>query len=486
VAPRGAAPSFRRFLAVALGQLVSMTGSALAEFAIPVWMYLHTGSLLRFALFAVVGLVPGILVAPLAGAVVDRTSRRTVMLAGDIAAGGTQAVLLCLLWTDAVRAWHVYALLAVLSVALTFQRLAYASAVAQLVPKRYLGHANGIVQLAGGLAQLLVPLAAVALLAAIDLRGILLLDVASYAVAVGVVLAVRFPSTMAWRRREGLLAEIAHGFTYSWRHLGFRHMLLFFAALNVFLAPLFVLITPLVLSFSTLPVAGRVALAGGAGGVVGGLVMTAWGGPPRRRMRGMLLATAALALACLFTGVRASPLVVAAGAFGMGLGITLVNGIYTTIVQVKVPQRFHGRVFALNTLVAWSTLPLGYGLVAPYGTRLAEPLMRHGGPLAGTVGRLIGTGPGRGIGLLYVLFALAMLALVGAARRTRVLSRFDAEVPDAPPDDLVGLAAQLAGAATSQRSSAALRRQAQAPQQVRQPHLVEGVHDQVGAGKGEQ
>ena len=80
--------AWRRFLTVAAGQLVSITGSALTEFAVPLWIYLHTGSLARFALFAVFGLVPGMLAAPLAGAVVDRSDRRRVMLAGDIAAGG--------------------------------------------------------------------------------------------------------------------------------------------------------------------------------------------------------------------------------------------------------------------------------------------------------------------------------------------------------------------------------------------------------------
>ena len=239
VAPTGPAPSMRRFLAVASGQLVSIIGSALTEFAVPLWIYLHTGSLFRFALFAVCGLVPGMLAAPLAGAVVDRWDRRRIMLLGDTAAGGTQLVLGILLWTGRLQIWEIYPLLVSLSVALTFQRLAYGSSVAQLVPKHYLGHANGVVQMIGGVAQILVPLIAVGLMAAIGLGGILAIDVASYAVAVGVVLFVRFPATMAWRRRETLLAEIAHGFRYSWGQPGFRAMLVFFAALNVFLAPTF-------------------------------------------------------------------------------------------------------------------------------------------------------------------------------------------------------------------------------------------------------
>ncbi|MEV0588382.1 amino acid adenylation domain-containing protein [Nonomuraea sp. NPDC050310] len=434
----GPEPSMRRFSAVAAGQLVSIVGGALTEFAIPIWIYTTTGSLVSFALFSVLALVPGTLVAPLAGAIVDRFDRRKVMLAGSTAAGGTQLALALLLWTDRLQIWHVYPLLALLSVALTFQRLAYQSAVPQLVPKRYLGHANGIVQLVTGTSQLIVPLIAVGLIAVIGLDGILTIEVVSYTVAIGTLLLVRFPRTMAARRRESLLAEIAGGWRFTWGNRGLRAMVLWFAALNVFLSPLFVLITPLVLGFATLQDVGRVAFAGGIGAFAGGLVLTIWGGPRRLRLRGVLLATLGLAAAALVTGLRAELWVVAIGAFGLSFALTTVNGIYATIVQVKVPRRFHGRVFALNTMVAWSTLPIGFGLVAPYGTALVEPLLAPGGALAGTVGAVIGTGPGRGIGLMYLLLALAITVVVGVALRVRVLARFDTEVPDSPPDDLIG------------------------------------------------
>jgi amino acid adenylation domain-containing protein len=442
VRPAGPQPGMARFLAVAAGQLVSITGSALTEFAIPIWIYLTTGSLARFALFAVVGLVPGMLVAPLAGAIVDQVSRRAVMIAGDCAAGGTQLALGALLWTHHLHVWEIYPLLACLSLALTFQRLAYGSAVPQLVPKRYLGHANGVVQLAGGMAQLVVPLVAVGLMAAIGLGGILLIDVVSYAVAVAVVAAVRFPRTMPWRRREPLLTEVAEGLRYSWGNRSFRAMLLWFAGLNIFLAPLFLMVTPLVLGFGTLGQVGRVAFVSGAGAVAGALVLAVWGGPRRRRMRGMLLCTLALAASCVVAGLRPSLAAVAAGACGMALWLTLVNGVYTTIVQVKVPQRFHGRVFALNTVIAWSTLPVGFAVIGPYGSRLFEAPARHLAPL-------VGSGTGRGIGLMYVVFGLAIAGFVAAATGVRALARFDDEVPDARPDDLVGaeVLARRAGAA---------------------------------------
>ncbi|WP_310741398.1 non-ribosomal peptide synthetase [Microbispora sp. H10670] len=434
----GPPPSMRRFLVVAAGQLVSITGSALTEFAIPLWIYLTTGSLARFALFSVLGLLPGMLVAPLAGAIVDRFDRRRVMLAGDLAAGGTQLALGVLLWTGNLQIWHIYPLLVCLSIALTFQRLAYGSAIPQLVPKRFLGHANGVVQMAAGTAQLIVPLIAVGLMAAIGLEGILVIDVASYAVATLTILLVRFPATMAWKRRESVLAEMMGGIRHSWGNRGFRAMLFYFAVLNVFLSPLFLMISPLVLSFASLAEVGRVSFAGGLGAFLGGLAMAAWGGPRRRRLHGVLLSTLALSVFCLLTGLRADLFPIAAGAFGMSLCLTLLNGVYATIIQVKVPQRFHGRVIALNTLVAWSTLPIGFGLVAPYGAQVFEPLLAPGGPLAGTVGAVLGTGPGRGIGFMYACFALAIAAVALVGMRIGVLRRFDDEVPDALPDDVVG------------------------------------------------
>ncbi len=141
-----------------------------------------------------IALVPGLLVAPLAGAVVDRMDRRKVMLSADSSALTIQLVLGILLWTDQLQSWHIYPLLVCLSVALTFQRLAYGSAIPQIVPKRYLGHANGINQMVTGVAQLIVPLVAAGLLATIGLGGILALDVISYAFAVGVLLFIRFPA----------------------------------------------------------------------------------------------------------------------------------------------------------------------------------------------------------------------------------------------------------------------------------------------------
>ncbi|WP_410613650.1 amino acid adenylation domain-containing protein [Amycolatopsis sp. lyj-109] len=431
-------PSMARFVTVTVGQLVSSTGSALTSFAVPIWLYTKTGSVTDLGLLWALALLCGVLVLPVAGALVDRGDRRRIMIAASVIAGAIQLVLALLLTAGNLQLWFLYVLIPLGSVAGSIQRIAYQSSVAQLVPKQYLGHAMGLAQLSNGFAQLLMPVIAAGLLAAIELSGILVLDMVSYVFAVVSLLFVRFPDLLGWRPREPLLTAIAGGLKYSWNHRGFRTMLLYFALANVFLAPALVLVSPLVLSFGSVTDVAQVALAEAIGAVAGGIGMALWGGPRKRRMVGVLFGNVGIALGSLVMGLRPSLVVVAAGVFLLAAAMAVSQGIYATLVQVKVPQRYHGRVFAINQTITWSTLPIGFAVLAPLAVGWFSPLLAPGGPLSGSVGTVLGTGEGRGVGLAYVVYALILLLINAGGFSVRLLRRFDTEVPDSLPDDLVG------------------------------------------------
>ncbi|MCR6482002.1 amino acid adenylation domain-containing protein [Amycolatopsis sp. OK19-0408] len=431
-------PSMGRFVTVTAGQLISSTGSALTSFAVPIWLYTKTGSVTDLGLLWALALLCGVLILPVAGALVDRGDRRKIMIAASAIAGVIQLALALLLTAGNLQLWFLYVLIPLGSVAGSLQRIAYQSSVAQLVPKQYLGHAMGLAQLSNGFAQLLMPVIAAGLLAAIQLSGILVLDMASYVFAIISLLFVRFPDLLGWRPREPLLTAIAGGLKYSWNHRGFRTMLLYFALANVFLAPALVLVSPLVLSFGTVTDVAQVALAEAVGAVVGGIGMALWGGPRTRRMVGVLAGNVGIALGSLVMGLRPSLVVVAAGVFLLAAAMAVSQGIYATIVQVKVPQRYHGRVFAINQTITWSTLPIGFAVLAPLAVGWFTPLLRPDGALAGSVGAVLGTGEGRGVALAYVGYALILLVINAGGFALRLLRRFDTEVPDSLPDDLVG------------------------------------------------
>jgi surfactin synthase thioesterase subunit/MFS family permease len=282
--------SMRRFAVVSFGQLISSAGSALTGWAVPVWLYLHTGSLALFGLTGVMAVVPILLATPIAGAVADRYDRRRVIMSASAVVLGVEAVFAALISRGDPPLWTIYLLVWLLSSAGTFQRIAFTAAIPQLAPKRFLGHANGVAQLINGIALLFVPVLAAGLLTAIGLGGILVLDIASYVFAIAVLALVRFPNLLGHRRRETFAEAVFGGWRLTWGDPAFRAMLFFFGIGNLLYAAPVLLVSPLVLSFAGTGQVGRAAVAEGLGALAGGLAMTIWGGPRRNRMIANILA----------------------------------------------------------------------------------------------------------------------------------------------------------------------------------------------------
>jgi hypothetical protein len=95
----------------------------------------------------------------------------------------------------------------------------------------------------------------------------------------------------------------------------------------------------------------------------------------------------------------------------------------------------------MRRMVSMSSLPLALLVAGPLADHVFEPLMATGGPLAGTAGRLLGTGHGRGIALLLIVLGFFMLTTVVAALRTPALRDLEDTLPDAVPDDDAGVGA---------------------------------------------
>ncbi|MBW0102230.1 non-ribosomal peptide synthetase/MFS transporter [Pseudonocardia sp. KRD291] len=430
-------PSLRRFAVVAAGQLLSMVGSGLSTLVLSIWVFEQTGSVTDFAVVSAIGLLPGILAGPFAGAVADRWNRRTVMLASDSAAGLAMAVLAGLMLSDGLHLWHVYLAVTVTSVAGAFQRPAYLAAVAQLVPKRYLGHAGGIGQLGVGVGLVFAPMLGAALIGPIGIGGVLLVDMGTFAVGTLTLLCTRFPNLMFRRREEGFGAEIRNGWRYITRRPGLRAALRFFVIDHAFYTLGFAVITPMLLVEQSAAVLGLALGAGGVGGLTGAVLMSLWGGTARRS-HGMLVFMGVGSLAMVLVGVSTEPALVIAAMFLVGFGETLADGHWIAIVQSKVGLELQGRVLSLFITLMMLTMPLGYLVVGPLAERHVQPLLQPGGALVDTVGQLTGTGPGRGLALLIVLSGLLQLAWAVRGWCDARLRLIEDELPDAVPPERIG------------------------------------------------
>ncbi|WP_327010425.1 MFS transporter [Dactylosporangium sp. NBC_01737] len=446
----------REFYLMAAGQTASLIGAALSSFALGVWAYQQHGRVADYALVTMLALLPAIVVLPLGGAVADRFDRRRIMLACNGAGAAVMTVVVTLLALGRLEIWSVGLLAGLLSTVTAFHRPAYLAAVAQLVPKPYLGQANALANLGPGIGMLIAPLAGGALITALGMPWVVAVDVVSLLLGIGTLLVVRLPDRLFRRQEETFVRAIAGGWRFLVRRRPLMIMIGFFIVEN-YLAMLALAVTvPTVYAFGGTTAVSVVTTCSGVGAGLGALAMVLWGGA-ERRATGMVGFVVGVGLGAALVGLRPSIVVAAAGSLIWYASLTVLNAHWLAIIQVKVGLELQGRVLATNQMLAVAMTPLAF-LTAPPLTGAVTPLLRPGGALAGTVGQVIGTGAGRGTALILLACGLLLVAWGALGLAYRPLHRMEDDLPDASagaeiPDTLDEVQAAADRAATSTRRS---------------------------------
>jgi DHA3 family macrolide efflux protein-like MFS transporter len=427
------ARNVRKFQMIWAGQLCSAIGSSLTGFVLGVWVFQTTGSATQFAIIFMASTLPGIIVAPFAGAVVDRYDRRALMVVSNAAGGVVIAVLALLLWTDLIQVWHIYLTAAAAAAFGALHMTAFYAVTPQLVPKQKLGKANGLLQVTQA-ARIAAPLVAGILLATIGLRGVILVDLAATGFAIVVLLLVRLRRELTAApggdQPRSFLSDLGYGWRYLRGRSGLMALVLLFTGFNFCYAIAGVLVQPLILSFADEVTLGILMFCGGAGFFAGSILMSTWGGP-KRRVRGILVILALGGVVLALHGLSPSPWLIAVVAPLFLVTLPILMGTSMALVQTKVEGEAMGRVIAAVRMAGQAAMPLAYVLAGPLADRVAEPALAPGGALADTAGALLGTGPGRGIALIFWVVGLLLILLALAGAASKRLRGLEAELPDA-------------------------------------------------------
>jgi DHA3 family macrolide efflux protein-like MFS transporter len=437
----------RRFILIWSGQVVSLLGNSMLRFSFVIEAWTRGERATAVTMLAVCSLLPQVLLSPVAGAIVDRSRKRTALQLTD--AGGLLVVGVLTVAHFAgggLEPWQIYPAVVLLGACAAFQFPAMASAVPLLVRKDQLQRANGLLASAKSIAEVTGPALGGALLALVGVGFILALDLFSFLFALAAIRLVQFtgdrpaatPTADAnpagrWRR---LASESLDGLRYLFARPSLRDLMLVFFSVNLVMVFGFAVLQPMVLARTGNDVA---ALAGvnsaiGVGGVAGGLLVAAWGGP-KNRVRGILLGVIGM---CLFAqiGVAASPNVI--GWIAMALvGVLLmpiINSAVQSIVQTKVPHDWQGRVFGAVVFGSTISAPLATAVAGPLADWVFEP--RNGASTTGITGLLSPiVGDGRGSGMAAMLFLAGVagitVAVWGITRRS--IRELDIRIPDLLP-----------------------------------------------------
>ncbi|TES91767.1 MAG: MFS transporter [Anaerolineales bacterium] len=411
----------RAFTIIWLGQVVSLLGTAMTQFALTLWVYKVTGQATPLALVGFFFVTPMVILGPFVGTLVDRGNRKLMMMLSDLAAAANTVVILLLFSTGNLQIWHLYITAAIAGIFNGFQWPAFSAAITMMIPKEQYGRANGMLEMAGAASGVFAPILAGALIAPLGIAGIMIIDLVSASAAIVTLFFAHIPQppkTEEGREGEGgFLKEAAYGFRFIFARPSLLGLQSIFLVGNFFSAIGFSVFAAMILGRTGNDeiIFGSVQTIGAIGGVAGGVLMSAWGGP-KRRVHGVLLGWILFSLlGQVVLGFGQSLPVWGIGIFFGALFGPVIKGSNQANWQAKVAPDVQGRVFATRRLIAWLVSPVALLLAGPMADKVMEPAMSAGGNLAPLFGGIIGTGPGAGISLMFVItgFLAAIAGLAG-------------------------------------------------------------------------
>lgn len=403
---------FRTFLFVLATQGISVVGNIVGFFATTIWLtqILYPGpgqkAQLSMALSAV-GLafaVPAIVVAPVAGAGVDRHDRRRTMLYMDLAAGVVSLVMAWMMQKGLMNLWGLMVTLVLSAIIGQFHAAGLDTSYAMLVSNKMLPRANGMVQTVFALTGIVGPGIAAGLIALPSLASqgrvfpfsgpvsqmasgvplAFVVDAITFFIAAVALAVVRIPSPqradLTNGAKKSMWVDVREGARYIVDRRPLLMLLITFAAANFALGPLGVFY-PLLMKFRLaadwtargMTFETSMALVNSVraiGGVAGGFVISAWGGLQKRRVLGVLVPLALAGAAHAALGLSGT-LYFAAGASALAAAmIPLANAHSQSIWQHQTPREMQGRVFAVRRVIAQCTGPVSTAMAGWAGAVL--------------------------------------------------------------------------------------------------------------------
>ena len=385
-----------RFFTIWTGQAFSLLGSQLVSFAVIWWLTQTTGSATVLATASLVGLIPQVVLGPLTGALVDRWSRRLTMIIADGLIALATILLAVLFALGHVQIWQVYALLFFRSVCGGFHWPAMQASTSLMVPKEHLSRIQGLNQmLQGGMSIASAPLGAL-LLTWLPMEGILAIDVFTAMLAIIPLFFFQVPQPERIDlqadspSKSSVWQDLKAGLRYVWGWPGLMMIGVMATVINFLLTPAFSLLPILVTKHFNGQAIQLATLESfsGIGFIVGGLVLSAWGGF-KRRILTSLVGLFAMGLGCLVMGLLPPSAFVIAVATMLFLGIInpIVNGPLLAAVQAAVAPEMQGRVFTLIGTLAAGMSPIGLIIAGPIADKLGvQTWFLIGGIVTGLMG----------------------------------------------------------------------------------------------------
>lgn len=354
--------SFRKFLLLWTGELISSVGGGLTSFGLGVYVFRETGSAGSMALVTLLGFLPTLLLSAPAGVLADRYDRRKLMMLGDgLSALGVGYILLCMC-TGGASLTQICIGVFISAVFSALLEPAYRATISDLLTQEEFSRASGMVGLAGSARYLISPMLAGLLLTISDCRLLLVIDIATFFLTVAATAIVRKGLQKKPMEKDvGFLESFREGFRAISAHRGVRLLILLSSLITCFMGVFQILAEPLILDFADSATLGVGETICACGMLVSGVILGARG-IKKDFVKKLCLSLLAAGAAMVLFGLWENIYLICAAGFLFFASLPFANNCLDYLVRIHIPEAFQGRAWGLIGFLSQIGYVVAYGL----------------------------------------------------------------------------------------------------------------------------
>ncbi|NMD38536.1 MAG: MFS transporter [Christensenellaceae bacterium] len=395
---------FKQFLILWLGDLIASIGSGMTAFGLGVYVWQLTGSALDVGMVETAALLPAILLAPIAGVLADRYDRRLLMVLGDFVSALGLILMLILMALGNIKVLQIVFCVGFNSVFVSLLSPAFKATITDLLSEEEYTKASGMMGISSSSKFLISPVLGGIIMAAFGMEVILLIDIFTIFITIMAILAVRksiaVKSTV--KKEFNFIRDLKEGWLVIVESKGVVVLISLVSLLMFYLGFIQMLSKPMILSFTNEQVTGLMQTICALGMMVSSIVIG--GGILKKNYVNVLV------LSCVVAGVAMAgfgatttiPVIVVFG-FIFFASLPYATASIDVLIRKSIDNEKQGRAWGLISLISQLGFVLAYILSGVLTDYVFEPALKEGGILANSIGRLIGTGEGRGIGFLLII-----------------------------------------------------------------------------------
>jgi MFS family permease len=360
--------NYRRYY---IGQGISLIGTWLQGAAVNWIVFQRTHSEFMLGIVGAAGILPGVFVGVVAGALADRVVPRRMILVMEAGQMLLAFALALLVGLGIVKIWQMAAILALTRVCVTFEMPSRQVFLYDLVGRADLMNAIALNSGLFNASRVLGPALAGLFLSTLGATACFALNGASFLAAIAALLMIRLPTRPSPRRGKGL-SEVLGGFAYLGRDRRVATLLALMGSFGVVGMGYDAMIPAYASRVVGTGVQGYSILLAvcGIGATLGALAVASLGG--LRRKEWLVLAGLGIVAAFLGAAAVVPPLIARAGApasvrlaaaavclLGVGFGAVIFYSSTQTLIQTSVPDHLRGRVMGIWMIIFSGSVPLG-------------------------------------------------------------------------------------------------------------------------------